>query len=136
MYFLNEEQPERKRVHTMRDILGAIVDQIEDRSSKKTTLAKGVERILSSAHLRDVNRLRRVAQFENLGPDVAEPLVPSSNRENAGLRKGYGTGFDRVHLAAEIENLKHELETIRSSRSWRVTAPLRSVARVVRRLRA
>jgi hypothetical protein len=49
---------------------------------------------------------------------------------------GLGTEIERMRIAAEVEILKQELEAIRSSNSWRVTAPLRSVARWARRLRA
>jgi 2-polyprenyl-3-methyl-5-hydroxy-6-metoxy-1,4-benzoquinol methylase len=38
-------------------------------------------------------------------------------------------------VRAEIERLSREIDALRSSRSWRITAPLRKVSRLIRRLR-
>ena len=75
-------------------------------SDNATTFVKVTERIVSSAHVRDVDRLRRIAQRESLPP-------PQSD-------------------SAEIERLRLELEQLRSSKSWRYTAPLRSIVRWLR----
>jgi hypothetical protein len=162
MYFLNEEQPERKRVRTISNILHAILDQTEapaqrsgdtsckrgleldvsapeldsdaeDSASNPEASAKVMERILSSAHLRDVNRLRRVAQLESLGPDGAAASAPASNGEKASRSEINRIEVERMRFAANVESLRHEIEALRSSRSWRITAPLRSLGRWARR---
>ncbi len=162
MYFLNEEQPERKRIRTVADILHAILDWIESPpqgwepaspqralgfagdvskpendaaggSSDREPLAKVLERVSSSAHLRDVNRLSPVAKLASSGPAVASGPVPSSNREKERRSDASRADVERMRLVAEIENLKYELATFQSSRSWRVTAPLRSLGRWLRR---
>ena len=127
MYFLNEEHAGRKRVRTIPDILHAILDQIEPFPQQVKNV---FEKVSSSANLRDVNRLHRVAQLEN-PEQVSSPAR-----------------VDRVDIhRAEVEMLRHEIESLRSSRSFRITAPLRSmlgwvrrrlpfVVKVVRRLRA
>ena len=73
-------------------------------------LVKVTQRLVSSAHLRDVNWLRRSAYVESLKPETSV--------EFSG--------------AAEVERLRYEIAALRSSRSWRLTAPLRSVGRVVK----
>jgi SAM-dependent methyltransferase len=50
--------------------------------------------------------------------------------------KGDRAKSDSMHPDLEVERLKHEIEMIRSSRSWRITAPLRSFTRWVRRWQA
>jgi SAM-dependent methyltransferase len=80
--------------------------------------------------------------LESSNSEVAAS-VPSSNREAIGRENGNRTEFDWMRLNAELERLKdrlkheeREVKELRSSKSWRVTAPLRSAARWVRRLRA
>jgi len=81
---------------------------IESVTNDATPFVKVAERIVSSAHVRDVARLRRIAQLESV------PVESSG--------------------AAEIERLTRELEQLRASRSWRYTAPLRSFSSLARRI--
>jgi hypothetical protein len=163
MYFLNEEQLDRKHVLSISNVLHAILDQIEapaqrsghasrkraleldvraaelesdteDSSSKQKAPVRIMDGILSSAHLRDVNRLRRVARLEGLRPDVANAPAPLSDSDEAG-RSERNRLWIEGQLAREVEMLKREIEALQSSRSWRVTAPLRSLGRWVRWMR-
>lgn len=147
MYFLNEEHSERKRVHTIPDVLHAILLQIDilaqrsDIASRQRrldarTTEQNAEAIVSSAPLRDVNRLRKVAQIEAYRTDDAEAPEQSSIRPKIGRSNSYRTEAERIHLAAEIKALRHTVDALRSSTSWKVTAPLRAVGQLVRRLRA
>jgi hypothetical protein len=139
IYFLNEDQPARKHVFTARDILQTVLDLIEPlggvrpmsqsrrsevEDSETTTLTRMMNSILTSAHLRDVNRLRRVSQLESPPSPNREKVVDSWVNSRA--------GSERMHTDVEVEILRREIETLRSSRSWKATAPLRSVGRWVR----
>jgi len=152
MYFMNE-RPQRKQELTKRYILHEILDRIEpgtprsvggsqkpkgkfgvcapkletdpDDGATRSKMEKVIERIVSSAHLRDVNRLRRLVQLE--GKEVAG--AGDGNRTEV----NNPTKYDSALLAQELENLRYENKRIRSSRSWRVTAPLRSFGVWVRR---
>jgi len=86
--------------------------------------------------------LKPLTTLASIKSGVAAP-APSSNRDEIGRKKGNRSEFDWMRLNVEVESLKdklkneeREVKDIRSSKSWRVTAPLRSVARWVRRLRA
>lgn len=127
MYFLNEEHPERKRILTVSDVLHAILDQIENprnlahsghkRVREESTPNLNMERLFSSAHTRDVNRLRRIGLS-----DTGERSATLVSR----------TDVDRAAFAAKISTLQAELNALHASRSWRATAPLRSLGRWVR----
>ena len=150
MYFLNEEQAGRKVVHPPSDILRAILDRIETpaqrsghasrkRELEPDALAAEAERrteasafrqkapgsIVDSAILLGGNRLRRVAEFERLAPDVAHPPTPSSSQGGNSHSTHDDSSIERMQLARSVELLTREIEVLRSSRSWRVTAPLR-----------
>jgi len=162
MYYLNEDQPERKHIHTISDVLEAILDQIEpsqtrpshasqqqlhegevsaakpkidtDESSfNRRPLDKIAQRIAPSAHIRDINRLHRIAKAQNLEGTAIEAWLRSSDPEIANRRETSRMEIDRMRLAAEVENLKRERQTLLASRSWRITAPLRYVGMWVRR---
>ncbi len=107
MYFPNEEQPQRKQVLTMRNILHAILDEIEPAEQHS-----GGE-----------------SQKRALELDVSVPVLKSDAEDSSNRTK-----VDIMLLAAEVENHRHEIERFRSSMSWRVTAPLRSMRSWVRRL--
>jgi hypothetical protein len=155
MYFQNEEQPERKYIFSTQHMLDAIVDRTGSRmdearfSSGKAlpdpgartaasdsssahepanamALEKVMEKLVSSAHLRDVNRLRRVARIERIGRDAVEAL------EFSGARGGLAE-FERMRLAAQVASLKRDIDVMQASRSWRLSAPLRSMSTFVRR---
>jgi hypothetical protein len=144
MYFQNEDQPERKCIFSTQDMLEAILDRVgtrvEDGGSSSMpdarlrlpeaeALEKAMEKIVSSAHLRDINRLRRVALIESIGREAAVALGSSS----LSGRTGGPAEFERMRLAAEIASLKRELEVVLASRSWRMSAPLRSMGAFIRR---
>jgi hypothetical protein len=146
MYFLNEEQTERKRVHTTPDVLHAMMDQIEPVARRLERDAEGgspeakappevMKRILSSGFARDVNRLRRIARLDSLGPDMTNAPASPSKEDAAGRQERSPAWAERKQLVARIEHLKREIEVLRSSNSWRITAPLRSLASRMRRLR-
>ncbi len=83
-----------------------------------------------------------LAPLEIFGQTVTEPPAPPSDKEGARYEQGNRTEFPHLSPAAEVESLKHKVESLKhtieamqSSRSWTVTAPLRSVVQLVRRLR-
>jgi hypothetical protein len=146
MYFLNEEQTERKRVHAVSDVLNALVAQIElvarglERDvegglSRAKAPPEVMERILSSGFARDVNRLRRIAQLDSLGPDMTNAPASASKEDAAGRQERSPAWAERQQLVARIEHLKREIKTLQSSRSWKITAPLRALAYRLRRFR-
>jgi len=72
---------------------------------------------LSKGHLIEIDRLRRVAQMVA----DSESTVPSSP-----FQEGPSSSFE------DVESLRKTLSSMRSSKSWRVTAPMRSIARFLR----
>ena len=128
MYFLNEERAEHRLIRAIPDILNRILDEIEphhhlstptsnrintralrvessdlDNAPKRNSIDSQPETLFSSAHLRDVNKAN-VARWKTAS-----------------------------RVAAEVEILKRQIEVLQSSRSWRITAPLRSLGGWVRR---
>jgi hypothetical protein len=81
-----------------------------------------IENILSSTQRRDVGRLRLVAGIE----------LPDRQENRWAI---YRKDAERARLVAEVEALKSEILQIRSSTSWRVTQPLRSMKEMLRRSR-
>jgi len=77
---------------------------------------------------------------ERLTPDEkAAMLVASVNRLSAvpESRPSAANALRREEggLTSQLEVLQHEIETLKASRSWRLTAPLRSAGRTLRRFR-
>jgi hypothetical protein len=134
MYFLNESQPERKRVLTIPEILKAILQQISvpgttgARLTGADALAANIDRIATEAPLRQANRLRAIAPAEaraELGPGASE----ADRLEIEELRK------ESARLSANVEILHRDIETMLASRSWKITAPLRLARSWTQRLR-
>jgi hypothetical protein len=138
MYFSNEETPPHapmiaadKLMHTILDTLTASghAPRGEDGSPTTSPLGEVIQKIVSSAHLRDVNRLRRVAELmavETKKPEVLAATISAVDGD--AFRK-----MQSVRLLQEVSRLEDELAKIRSSRSWRVSAPLRYMSSWVRR---
>ncbi|HYR42851.1 MAG TPA: hypothetical protein VER98_07510, partial [Terriglobia bacterium] len=137
MFFINEDQLERKHVQSIPDILSEILDQIEAPQLHSGDAAPrrglNVDAPNLKMELRDVNRLRRVAQLERIESGVAEAPKSFDRDKVDRSREALRTEAERIRISTEIVKLKEELEAMRSSRSWRITKPLRSVARLVRR---
>ena len=163
MFFMNEDQADRKRILKVSDILDAIVDRVEgasrrapargnvrqDRaaaspgtavigSAQPKVPAQIMDKILLSAHARDLNRMRRVVQLESLGPEAARVFAERSRsaREKSDAAETVEHEMERMRLFAEVNNLSSELKAVRSSTSWRITAPMRSVVQRLRQIRA
>jgi hypothetical protein len=126
MYFLNEEQADRKTIYSPADMLEAIVERVGSLRRPDHHAPVAVPRQLSS----DVNRLRKVALLQTRA-DVREVSV-SHVREEAASASNYRAEMERLRFVNEIETLKKELYALRSSRSWRITEPLRAFGRWVR----
>ncbi|MGH9203014.1 MAG: hypothetical protein ACRD2A_17450, partial [Vicinamibacterales bacterium] len=135
MYFLNESQPERKRVRTIQDMLFAILEEIDrtsivdDRAMKIHGVAGSRTRASLSANLRAGNRLRRVADLEGAEPEETENPEPSPHRDTANRWGSWRADAERKRLTAEVEALTKALVATRTSTSWKVTAPLRALSR-------
>jgi len=124
IYFMNEEQPERKSVLSMAEILHSILDEIESPGQERLTeTGSMMEKLLSSAQIREANRLRHATGGITLPPNGGKPR-----------RRGF-LEFERTQLTSEISELKNQLNAVLSSNSWRVTAPVRFAMRMARRLR-
>lgn len=63
-----------------------------------------------------------------------EPTGPGSVRE--ALAAGRAPGDELLHLRAELAELQRRFSQVANSRSWRVTAPLRATAKLIRQSRA
>jgi hypothetical protein len=161
MYFMNEDQADRKHVLTTTDILDSILDRVESApqrapghaestrqnqeagsprisvigSAQAKVPAQVMDKILLSTHARDVNRMRRVVQLESLGPNAAKALAARSGRGRVDSAQAAHNEMERIRLAAEVINLESQLKTLHSSRSWKITAPMRSVFRRLRQIR-
>jgi len=137
MYFLNEEESERKRVYSTFQILEAVTHQVEEnvrraghapraRSPADVKSVVDMDKILSSTRLRENVRLRIAVEADTttVGPDAE------------------GARFERQHLwnetkrlAAQADALVRELGAVRASTSWKLTGPVRSVGRFLKSLR-
>jgi hypothetical protein len=126
MYFLNEDQADRKVIHQTVDVLQSIVGRLEALPRQRQTPATAAPK----QHLPDVNRLRKVAVLEGLSDTVADTASGSSGRKD--LRPEFRSEIERVRFAGEIDSLKQQLAAIRATRSWRITAPLRALGQWVR----
>lgn len=134
MYFLNEQQADRKAVLSTSSILQSILERIEaSRQSAKDARRKLFPVTgLPNSSSGDINLLRRVARLEAGGVAAAEAPSGLAAHQEAEVPRTYQTEIERVRFVAEIENLKQQLEFLQLSRSWRITAPFRSGARWVR----
>jgi hypothetical protein len=155
MYFLNERR-ERKQVLETHDFLDVILNHVElfgqrsDRSSHESesqagagarthrstsnddstgtnTLENALEQIAGTAPLREVNRLRRASRLSESQQRSAEVLMRCSERQKDGRHENR-MEVERIRRNAEIVALRSELLKLRSSRSWRVTKPLRDIS--------
>jgi SAM-dependent methyltransferase len=70
--------------------------------------------------------------------DPADPREARALARNLRLllREARSQAAATEHLAAEVARLREELDGVYAGKSWRVTAPLRSAAKAVRRRRA
>jgi hypothetical protein len=139
MYFLNEEDMQRKRVHSAFDMLEEIIGGLApaQRAGDLAPPREVVAKIVSSANLREVNRLRR----------LTDSSVDGRDRPRLHRSPTAWSDAERVRLSIEAESLRVQLLTLQSSRSWKLTTPLRvaaqwlrqhlpGVVKLVRRLRA
>ena len=134
MFYLNEDRPERKSILSIPEVLDAVLEEIAARTqaadgsqnwlADSRTPDADMKRLTSSAQIRDVNLLRRVAQFESLAPDAAAAPVAASIKARSARGDAY---------RAEVEKLRQELTALQASRSWKLTAPVRATSLWVRR---
>jgi len=128
VYFLNEDQPERKQILTIPDLLGTILGQL-GHSSQRIPIAAAVT---PSSSLRNVNRLHKVSEINALRAAAPEDrrLSPRDKADRADTARN---DLQRLRLASEMDTLRRELDAIKRSRSWRITAPLRNTVSWTRR---
>jgi hypothetical protein len=127
MYFLNEERPESKHKYTTYEVLEALQQRL---AASGYQVAKPGEAATAAAaqpapSLRDSNRLRPVA--------AAAPSSQESERDRADRQQLW---VEARQLRNQVGVLRNDLQLIRSSTSWRVTAPMRAVSRLLRSLRS
>lgn len=153
MYFMNEESSERKKVYTIAEISSKILDRYKEKVSEqvrsnfmlpptKAGLAKGAigssfgspsekatkagaqipDLSRSSGHLKEIGRLERVARLVANGDALSKPIgSPANKMQNSTLTPD-----------ADAEVLRCTIRYMRSSKSWRLTAPLRRIVTFVR----
>lgn len=152
MYFINEQNPERKKIYSTADILSEISDRfggnVPDRkllsagarfsdqnrrvdsagndrgnfpAQPKTTI-HAIAASPSRGHVTEISRLQRVAQIASGN----QPTLASIDRHSRQLLASGEIG------TAEVETLRRTLINMRSSRSWRVTAPIRRVIHFIK----
>jgi hypothetical protein len=139
MYFLNEDQPDRKRVLTISEILKALLQQISlsgttgARLTGSDELTATIDRIGAEAPLRNSNRLRPIAAAD----EREEPGTQAhGDRHNeADRRELEELRNESARLSANVEILHRDIERMLASKSWRITAPLRLAGSWTRRLR-
>ena len=117
MFFLNEEQPERKKIRTIPDVMEAVLARVD--ASAQLRARASTDTASVGSPLRGVNRLRALDDLEKSAPDALQGSAA------ARLRTQYD-GVEKMRLGAEISELKRTVQAMQSSRSWRVTSPLRS----------
>lgn len=151
MYFMNEEFPERKKVYSIPEIISMITDEFKTghtsvrsgnppskaisgnskgstrksnnggqggvpaQSEAITQPATAPHASLARKHMAEINRLQRIAQKET-------GYVPP-----VGQMASSGAPF-----LTELDALRRAIISIRSSNSWRLTAPLRQVGSLMR----
>jgi len=149
MYFINEEFRDHKRLYSKVEILSMITDRYNRRrtdhktntpepraraatprktieyarNDSDTVALKTPERpkaavpdaALAQKHLKEINRLQRIAHNEALIAPAAE--------QNLGVSTAN---------SADIEELRGTVAYMRTSRSWRLTAPLRKVVHLMK----
>lgn len=148
MYFINEERSEHKTIYSTAEILSAISDRFNQTTTERDTEAhvmrspsqnvtsidvKGNGSLIScvqpteaaaelsglvksKGHTAEIDRLKRVARKEALQSNSRTyPILDS-----------------KLSSSAEVDALRRTLVTLRASKSWRLTAPLRKIVRFVR----
>ena len=121
IYFQNLVRPKSKRVFTASEILKKIQDRLEVRArlGRDFNASELAAKVLSSAHTRDTSRMRRIAVLEGFRDKASASQDPQTQ-----------------WLTAEVEALRRGLADMKTSTSWKVTAPLRAVGGLLRRLRS
>jgi hypothetical protein len=124
MFYLNEEEAECKRLYSTTDILQALMHEVAAgaRPSPRQQPSRqpmDIEKLLSLMS-GEANRLRRAADH-----GASEELEEMERQRLLLVQK---------QLATQVEGLTRDLRAIRTSKSWRITAPLRSIVRMVKSL--
>jgi hypothetical protein len=153
MYFINEQNPERKKLYSTADILSAVSDRfggnargrkslsVGARSSDQSrragsagngggifpvqpakVLAQAIGKSPSKGHIAEICRLQRVAHIA-----AGDQSAPASIDRHSHQMSASG-GVD----TADVETLRRTLINMRSSKSWRVTAPIRRVVHFIK----
>jgi phospholipid N-methyltransferase len=131
MYFLNEEQTELKRKYTTYEVLEVLQERLATsgyrpaKAAETAPESKAKVAAQAAPSLRDNNRLRPVA--ESTAPTNGE-----SERDRADRQQLW---IEARQLRNQVAVLRNDLQVIRASNSWRVTAPLRAVSKLLRSLR-
>jgi hypothetical protein len=129
MYFLNEEHKEFKRAYSADEVLEELQRRLAeagyragepDESALETPAKPGAP---AAPSLRDSNRLRRIGE-------PARADAPEENARDRADRQRWQ--IEARQLRAQVAGLQKDLVTVRASKSWRVTAPLRAVSRLLR----
>lgn len=149
MYFINEQNAERRRIYSTAEMMTAISDEYRSRrqnpeigraslalgagetkggsgnSSKSAPLktsapssqspAEKPDVAASKEHVKEVGRLQRIAQRET-------GHVPQTNQIAA----------NGSTVTADVEALRRTLTYMHSSKSWRLTSPIRKLGNLVR----
>lgn len=123
MYFLNEDQADKKRVSTIAEVLDTLTHRLPVPTRQLADDA--VESISERAPLRELNRLRKLVPPDDQALDAT--TAPSARSWRAEQREA-----DVTRLIAEVTTLRNQMQRMRSSRSWRMTAPVRSLGTWVR----
>jgi hypothetical protein len=149
MYFINEENADRKKVYSTAEIMAAITDEYKNRrhypeiARSRPALASGDQNggygnsgngghpkasgqpanspaekpdmAATKGHVKEIGRLQRIAQKEaGYVPQASHPAANGST------------------LTADVEALRRTLTYMHSSKSWRLTSPIRKLGNLVR----